>query len=854
MTLRSESNATSSYGPRDAIFHDQVAWRAAREPDRVAVCCGEDALTFGQLDRLAGALALRLRRAGEGAGTVVGIAMERSLSMVVGMLGILKSGAAYLPLDSTHPVERLSFMLTESAVRVVVTQRAVSARLPASERTIVTLDALSADTDAEVSDPTTSRLEDTAYVMYTSGSTGRPKGVRVLQRNLSNLVSALQVTPGLTSDDVVIAVVPYIFDVSVADLLAPLACGARVVVASQEDTRDPARLGALIERSGGTLMHATPPTWQMLIDSGWEGRARLTAVSAGDVLSEALADCLLDRCAAVWNGYGPTEATVYSTFSRVARGEPVSIGRPLANVRAYVLGPGLQTAPVGVAGELFVAGAGVADGYVHRVEETAYRFIADPFIPGEVMYRTGDRAETTPSGDIVYLGRMDRQVKVRGVRIEPEEIEAVMRSHCNVVDAVVVAQDDNARDRRLVAYYVPNAATPSTAALRRRLTAALPPSMVPSRFVPMQRLPLTANGKIDRAALLQIDDSDVAHALLNTPPSNELEMNLAALWARTLNVRDVRMTDDFFDSGGDSITAVRFVAAVERELGLALPLSIFTDERATLAHIADCLQREHGMWSASEDLLAVTPRSAPLFFVHPYESAMLPVRHFARALADDHKVITLPLRGTRFDHSEGIKELAAASVRSIQAVQPSGPYYLTGYSIGGLVAYEAATQIRASGHQIAWLGLLDTTTPDITRRTAAWMLSPRLRMMRLSRRVLRGGMRRIGNQPERATHEARSRSLNDFDWSGAVRLIARYKCRGVEAPLDLFVSSDEAEKAGSLTLGWDIAHPGTLRVHTVPGDHETMMVEPNVSAVVETVCRSIEQADIRDNAALPSFA
>ena len=503
--------------PARPLVHRLVEEQVARTPEAIAVDDGSCTLTYRELDVRANRLAHHLRACGVGRGALVGLCLERTPSMLVGMLAVLKAGGAYLPIDPSHPVARVTFMATDAELALVLTEEAIrtDARLSAAwaAARVVSIDGADATAigaapnvppGSDIVDP-----DDPAYVIYTSGSTGRPKGVVVPHRSVVNLLLSVQQTPGMSGADVVLAITTLAFDIAVSETLLPLTVGARVVLASREIAIDGLQLRALIERAGVTFIDATPATYRMLLAAGWDGGPQLRLICTGEAMPRDVGDALLARAGEVWNGYGPTETTVWSTFWRAtAPLTRVLIGRPVANTRAYVLDAQQRPVPVGVRGELFIGGAGVTSGYLRRAELTAERFLADPFsdAPGARMYRTGDVARLLGNGTLECLGRTDHQVKVRGYRIELGEIESELSTCPGVGACAVVVREDRADDRRLVAYVAADAAgaasaMPNDAAMRAHLATVLPEYMIPQTFVPMPTLPLTPSGKIDRAAL-----------------------------------------------------------------------------------------------------------------------------------------------------------------------------------------------------------------------------------------------------------------------------------------------------------------------------------------------------------------
>ncbi|MCC7361304.1 MAG: amino acid adenylation domain-containing protein [Anaerolineales bacterium] len=559
-------NATARPLPAEARIERLFEAQAARTPQAEALTDSVYSLTYAELNARADAMADRLRQAGVGPGRFVGVCVDRSAGMVVCLLGILKAGGAYLPLDPAFPAERLAFILKDSQAGVLITEAAATARGPAFAGPTFLLEGLAlrgplpATAPAEAHPPADPNA---AVLIYTSGSTGKPKGVLVTQRGVVNVLETLRSESLLDHTDRMLAVTTISFDISEMELFLTLAVGGAVVVASRDDIVDGTRLRAHLERGGLTAMQATPATWRMLLAAGWPGDSRLKMFSAGEALPRALAEQLLARGGALWNLYGPTETTIYSTFKRVEGGAgPVTIGRPLANTQAYVLDRHRQPTLIGVPGELYLGGEGVAPGYWQRPELTAERFVPNPFVeaapgrPAPRLYRTGDLVRYLPDGDIAYLGRQDFQVKVNGYRIELGEVEAALSSHPAVERCVVVAREEAGGPKYLAGYFVPHAgqAAPTTTALRAHLAERLPEYMLPAAFVPLAALPQTPNGKIDRKAL-PAPDQDRRAALGQTyaAPRNRVEEVVCRIWAEVLGVERVGIHDNFFNLGGHSL-------------------------------------------------------------------------------------------------------------------------------------------------------------------------------------------------------------------------------------------------------------------------------------------------------------
>ena len=513
-------------------------------------------LTYRELNRRANQLARRLVAMGVRSNGLVGLRMERSVEMLVALLAVLKSGGAYVPLDPNFPKPRLDLMVADANLEFVLSE----------------IPPLPEERDGNL--PSRPGPADLAYVIYTSGSTGLPKGVSVPHGALLNVLTSMAIEPGIASHDVLLAVTTLSFDIAGLELFLPLTRGARVHIASREVASDGLRLGRALEETGATVMQATPATWRLLLAAGWDGSPRLTVLCGGEALSSALAGDLLARGASVWNLYGPTETTIWSTAARVDGG--VSIGRPIANTQAYILDARLQPVPMGVIGEICIGGMGVARGYLHRPGETSEKFVPDPFgsDAGARLYRTGDLGVYRADGSIECLGRTDFQVKVRGFRIEVGEVERALCAHPDVAEAAVVVEEDGAGDRSLAAYLVfGRDRGPDAALLRAHLKQTLPDHMVPARYVALRALPLTPNRKVDRRALLALggEGQDVRSPVA-TPPRDEDEHAIAALWRDVLNVDDIDVNQNFFEIGGQSLKATRLMFKIQRHLGVRLSL------------------------------------------------------------------------------------------------------------------------------------------------------------------------------------------------------------------------------------------------------------------------------------------
>lgn len=572
-------------------LHELFSEQAARVEGAVAVTAGDERISYRELDQRSNQLARELAGLEVGTGSIVGICMERSVDLVVAMLGVLKSGAAYVPIDPSYPPQRQEFMLADSGAPVLLTQERFLGVVDARGASIVCVDRDRGRIAEHNSGPVVieSNPEQLAYVIYTSGSTGQPKGVEVTHRSVANLVAYMRERPGLAERDVVANLTTPAFDLSVPDWYLTLTTGARLAIIPREATFDGVELADWLARMGATFVQATPTTWQLLVDAGWKGSAGLKIVCGGEALPRGLANELQSRGASLWHMYGPTETTVWSSVLELEPDDgPVKLGGPISNTTFYVLDAHRQLVPVGVPGELYIGGDGLARGYRHRPELTAEKFVEDPLGAGRGsrFYRTGDLVRWREGGTLEYLGRIDQQVKLRGFRIELGEIEAVLVTHPGVKAAVVLVREDSPGDRRLVAYVVPTAVqAPDVDELRRLLKTKLPPFMVPSAFVTLDAFPVTANGKLDQRSLPAPDGVRPDLVRSYSAPETPVEESLASIWRDVLGIDRVGLDDDFFDLGGHSMLAVKMLARLRDTFGLELYLGHVFDH-STIRELA----------------------------------------------------------------------------------------------------------------------------------------------------------------------------------------------------------------------------------------------------------------------------
>ena len=623
-------NATEEDYPRAKCIHELFEAQAAETPEATALLFEGQSLTYRELNRRANRLAGQLRSMDIGPGVLVGLCVERSLEMVVGPLGILKAGAAYVPLEPTYPRERLQQMISDAQLSFILSQASLLHLLPPTDAKVLTVDTSTAPERFDEDISANGSSESLAYMIYTSGSTGKPKAVQIVHRAVVNLLCSAAKTIAATAQDNVLALTPLSFDIAALELFMPLILGGKITIASREKAADGVLLAALIKSSAVTVMQATPAMWRFLINTGWDGQPDLKMICGGETLTRKLADQLLARGKAVWNFYGPTETTIWSSAWKVEPGQPVSIGRPLANTQLYILDQDLQPLPVGTIGELHIGGDGLAIGYFNRPELTAEKFIPLPRSLGPPadrvrsfptlnhlssvvllteedqlstvnqleprLYKTGDLARYLPNGTIECLGRIDHQVKIRGFRIELGEVETVLRQHPGIAEALVAAREDGAGEKRLVGYLVLKNGPVPVVGLRDFIRTKLPLHMVPAQFVMLEQFPLTPNGKIDQHRL-PAPENIVSPSKHHLAPANDDEQRLAEIWQEVLMLQRVSTDDNFFEFGGDSLSATRVFARINQHFGMNISLREMF-EHPTIAVLAAIVRKQKGAAAA----------------------------------------------------------------------------------------------------------------------------------------------------------------------------------------------------------------------------------------------------------------
>ncbi|HEY3740745.1 MAG TPA: amino acid adenylation domain-containing protein [Bryobacteraceae bacterium] len=848
-------NSTSAEYPRESCIHELFEQTALKTPDAIAIEFEKQTLTFGELDAAANRLANYLTTRGAGPGSLVGIYLDRSIEMVTALLAILKTGAAYLPLDPSFPKARLEFMAADSGIRLLITTKQLAGELKTNAEEVL----VNAESRAIERTPRETHADSLAYVLYTSGSTGQPKGVEVTHRSVVNLLYAMQAHVQLKSDAALLAVTTLSFDIAALELFLPLITGARLVLASREQASDPRALRDLLNESKPALMQATPGTWRMLHEAGWSGSSELTTLVGGERVSRELADLLVDKAHAVWNCYGPTETTVWSTICRLEKdGRAISIGRPLANTTVYVLDAQQHLLPIGASGELCIGGDGVARGYWNRPELTAERFIANPFGPGR-LYRTGDIVRYLPDGRLEILGRKDSQVKIRGFRIELGEVESALSACPGVRAAAITTRPGADGEPILAGYFVGDEYVTATAA-RTAMAQRLPAYMVPTFLMPLAQLPLTPNGKIDRNAL---PDPLLAQTRKDTAPAADtLENTLIGIWESILGVRPIRPSDNFFDLGGQSVLAARIFVRMETVLQKSLPLATLF-QAPTIEKLAAVIRTSDWkpMWSS---LVPIRPAGTrpPFFFVHPIGGNVLNFSGFCGHFGSDQPIYGLQARGLDNEVAPhtSVEEMAADYIENIRSVQPEGPYYIGGFSAGGVVAFEMARQLREVAQPVGILALLDTEILTLVQGhvSLAARLNHWARIVKVNLRYA-SRMSIVEYAGKKSFNLRMRRKL--FAWGVKERLglaidpsalnveeafllaFKRYVPQPYYGNATLFRAGDGAEYLDA-KLGWGEIIRGRLDIQEVSGDHDTILQEPHIGMLARLLENCLAKANV----------
>jgi amino acid adenylation domain-containing protein len=872
-------NQTQTADPQDKCIHQLFEEQVELHPDRLAVVLERQQLTYRELNTRANQLAHHLSTLGVKADALVGISTNRSLETIVGILGILKAGGAYVPLDPAYPRERLALIIEDAAISVLLTQSCLIENLPAHHAQVVRLDVDLPNLPSAQNFTTEVAPHNLAYVMYTSGSTGTPKGVLIEHRSLVNYAVAAKHEYKAVPTDRILQFASLNFDISAEEIYTCLTAGATLVLRTEETIE----LGTFVRqcREWEITVVSLPTAYWHELTIGLETdnlilppSLRLVIIG-GEQVAAARFSIWRERVGAqvrLVNTYGPTEATIsvlWSDLSALALDPTnleIPIGRPIPNIQAYILDRQLQPVPIGVPGELYVGGAGLARGYLNRPDLTAAAFIPNPFSQeySGRLYKTGDLTRYRSDGKIEYLGRIDNQVKIRGFRIELGEIETLLDRHPAIEQALAIVREDSPGDKRLIAYCVTDlAAPPQINDLRDFLSQQVPNYMVPAAFVLLNSLPMTANGKVDRRAL------PVPELLRQDPtatfvaPRDPLEQQLTQIWQRVLQTQSIGIRDNFFELGGHSLIAVRLFTEIEKTWGKSFPLATIFQAQ-TIEKLANILVNKVLVvpWSSLVPL-QTQGSNPPLFVIHSIGGNILEYYRLSHHLGQNQPVYALQSQGLdgKKEPLITVEDMASHYLQEIQTIQPQGPYFLAGFSFGGVIAYEIAQQLSTQGQSVDFLAMLDTNCPNLikTRPSAPQAIQihlNNLRQLEFRRKLKylwdRVDYRLSGNKPYRELLiETLSKTIvltpeyiKVLD--NNLQANQNYVAKTYSGKITLFRS--QVQNVSSTLhpdLGWTNLLAGGLEIQNCPGDHFNLLKEPDVRVVAQKMQDCLQQAQLK---------
>lgn len=840
--------------------------------DRVAVKYEGLSISYATLNAKANQFASYLISQNIMVGDILGLSMDKSISMVICFLGTLKAGGAYLPLDPSLPLSRIEYMLRDSRAKVLITSRKYQHLFELKESTLILEDIIAELEDFSDCEPDVEITgNDPAYILYTSGSTGKPKGVLIEHYSLVNLLLSVKDVPGLDRHDVFLSITTMSFDIFQLELHLPLISGAMLILADSDTCKDGRKILDLLKNEGVSVMQATPYTWRMVLDAGWDEYLHLKVLCGGEAMSRILVSDLLPKCSSLWNMYGPTETTIYSTISEIYNSDAVvSIGKPINNTRVYILDELQSPIPTGEVGEIYIGGDGVARGYINLPELTREKFIPDFFtsVPGKTLYRTGDLGKFDADGNIICLGRVDRQIKIRGFRIEAGEVEDNLVQLSPISQATVVGHIDNCNNQRLVAYVVLKNEESKVAfdehvrSWTRSLRRVLPGYMIPNTFIQLQGLPVSSNGKIDKNALP--DPEFDRRSVDFIGPRTATEKMLVDVWSKYLGLNHIGIIDNFFSLGGHSKVAVQIMAELERTIGRVIPISTLF-EYPTIEALGKLIDN-YDPESTRKSLVPVKAYGTrtPIYIVHGIGLNVMIFHDLASYLDDDQPVYGLQSRGLDGvgNESATIQDIALSYIAEIFNQNPTGPYVIAGYSIGGVIALEMAKQIEQTGREVLRLILIDTNLPvengfNVKAKLERVMKRQFSKALFVLRSLLANPAETIRYQRLILTAKIKEVALVKYVWNSnkvkvdkvntmesisellenAVReyVVSPYNGRTIlyKAAKRVYFVDDQK------SLGWNKVAVNGLLVREVPGDHRDMLLKPNVVQFAKILQRDL---------------
>jgi amino acid adenylation domain-containing protein len=853
-------NDTKVAYPKEKPLHQIISETAAQYPNSIALKFNNEELTYKQLNQKANQMAAVLIENGVKPNDKVAISLDRSAELVVALLAIIKAGATYIPLDPVFPINRINYMLEDSAAVVLLTSKNYRGQYVSNAKEIILEEVLLTLSAYPTTDPEVEvKGEDLIYILYTSGSTGQPKGVQIKHHNVVNFLYSMQKQPGLTAADKLLAVTTISFDIAGLELWLPLITGAQIVLADAATAKDGNALLGIIKKDKITVMQATPYTWRIMLEAGWD-KEKIKVICGGEALPMDLAQRILDKSTSLWNVYGPTETTIWSTLKEITANEGfISIGKPIDNTAIYILDPFQNMLSPGVAGEIYIAGEGVAQGYLNQPELTAEKFVSDPFSDElkAKMYRTGDLGTFTPDGNLMYLSRIDAQVKIRGYRIETGEIEFNLAKEDTIKQAVVIARADNNGVDKLVAYIVLQEGTQQAEdnselihQWRVNLKTSVPDYMVPDNFIVIDAMPMTPNGKVDKKTLAA-QDIETVQTVSYVAPRTDVEKMVADIWIELLGIEQVGIYDNFFELGGHSLIAVQVMARIETETGKRLPLAVLF-ENSTVEKLSLMLEMD-GKSITWDSLVPIKPNGTkvPIYIVHGAGLNVLLFNTLAKHMDTDQPVYGLQAKGLNGvdEPLSRIEDIAAHYISSIRAQNPDGPYALAGFSFGGIIAYEMAKQLMALNKDVRMLAMFDTYAYR-TPYYDPWLAKNVKRGLYFGRKVWhsltfkdgftktiakraqafeRGAIRllwklKFGNEQKQTGFFGYANKIDEMNNIAQ----KHYKIQPSDIAIELFRAETRSFYLDDyIYMGWKPYALNGVNIHNVPGEHNTIFKEPN---------------------------
>jgi amino acid adenylation domain-containing protein len=849
--LNDDTDDKSRYSER--TFNDLFTIQSQNDGSKIALHSGDLKLSYQQLYESSNKLAWFLLKYNIQIEERIGLALDRSADMIIALLGIMKSGAAYVPLDPEYPRERIEFMLEDSSAKILLTSKKYKGHYSTQAKEIYIEDFWDTIQDYSADDPKINiDGSNLAYVLYTSGSTGKPKGVQIEHRSLTNLLASMQTFPGISRDDVFLAVTTISFDIAALELFLPLITGALLIVTDAKVTKDGRALLNIINSEAVSIMQATPSTYRMMLECDWIRTHNLKVLCCGEPMTNDLASKLLSKCGWVYNMYGPTETTIYSTGTQIiSADEAITIGHPIANTQIYILDENQEPVPHGETGEICIAGNGLSRGYLNQPGLTDQKFIEHQLskTKGEKIYRTGDLGRFLENNEIQCFGRIDHQIKINGYRIELGEIEHHITKQDNVKEAIVVSREDKPGNKRLTAYIVPDVTieeanfTTQIQGWKNILKDSLPKFMVPNDFVILEAFPLTYNGKIDRNLLPKPNTKSI-----KSISSIGIKKRIAEIWSECIGVEDIGLADDFFEIGGNSIIAVRIIIQLEKEYEVPLPLAALF-EYNTIEKIAVLIQNKIVL-SQSKCLITIKPtgNKVPLYIIHGGGLAVFCFRDLAKDLHPEQPVYGLQAIG--IDGLEKplnkVEDIAARYIVEILEQNPHGPYAFAGYSLGGVIAFEIVKQFKAMGKKVTMLAMLDSyaysselvknplsakKTLDLKAKRFMFRLKHLVSILKENPKTFLIKLNNIKRHllkypPENLYNLNDILSLEIYMIYEAA--VFNYQITEFDGVLELFCSTDSIfyTKQDPIYLGWK-TYAKTINRYVIEGNHYSMFFPPN---------------------------